>query len=148
MFCNVVCTCIPVNVVHTSTVNMWDSIRFHCVPLTSCAVGQHSTFESNTERPWESNSLSVGEREQRQGTEQCRLPKGVLSFCDHLLVFARACTPVITFKTQGNVKCDPAVLSNCPVWSYWGVTVLHVRIVWYVFVQTVYIRVLGEALQT
>ena len=35
------------------------SIRFHCVSLTSCAGGQHSTFVGSMERPCRSCSLSA-----------------------------------------------------------------------------------------
>ena len=50
-------------------------IRFHCVSLTSCAVGEHSTFDSIIERPCRGGSLSSGEWQQCPGTEQCGLTK-------------------------------------------------------------------------
>ena len=55
-------------------------IRFHCVSLTSCAVGVHSTFESYTKRPYRSCSLSAFGREQRPGREQCGLTKWSVVF--------------------------------------------------------------------
>ena len=51
-------------------------IRFHSVSLTSCAVGQHSTFESSTGRPCRDNSRSARKWKQCPGAEQCRLTNG------------------------------------------------------------------------
>ena len=50
-------------------------IRFHCVSLTLCAVGEHSTFDSSSERSCRGGSLSSGEWQQCPGTEQCGLTK-------------------------------------------------------------------------
>ena len=50
-------------------------IRFHCVSLTSCAVGQHTTFDSSTGRPCRSGSLSPGKWQQCPGTKWCELTK-------------------------------------------------------------------------
>ena len=44
-------------------------IRFHCVSLPSCAVGQHSTFESSAERSCRGSSPSAGEWQWCPGTE-------------------------------------------------------------------------------
>ena len=76
-FCNIVCTCTPVDMVHYYTTSSDMSVPSDSfVSLTSCAVGQHSTFESSTGRPCRDNSRSARKWKQCPGAEQCRLTNG------------------------------------------------------------------------
>ena len=85
-FCNVACTCTPA-VMWCTNSRYVCLIRFHCVSLTSCAEGEHSTFDSSSERSCRGASLSSGEWQQCSGTEQCRLTKTV-----QLLSILLSCT--------------------------------------------------------
>ena len=58
-----------------TTSSYFSPIRFHCVSLTLCAVGKHSTFESSSKRSCRGGSFSSGEWQQCPGTEQCGLTK-------------------------------------------------------------------------
>ena len=76
-----VCSCTYVHDLMWYTTSRYVSpIRFHCVSLTSCAVGVHPTYESCTERPWRSFSVFACKKEQCAGTEQCGLTKGSVVF--------------------------------------------------------------------
>ena len=77
----VVCTCTYIHGFMWYTTSRYVSpIRLHCVSLTSCAGGQHSTFICSMERPCRNCSISACKREQCAGTEQCGLTKENVAF--------------------------------------------------------------------
>ena len=109
------------------------SIRFHCVSLTSCAVGQHSTFVGSMERPCRSCSIFACKREQCAGTGQCGLTQCSVVWSN--VVCWSLCPP-----------CDSS--SNpvkCKIWrsSVVQSVKFHICMYWCVCTNSVYVKVLN-----
>ena len=94
-FCNIVCTCTPVNVVHTITIDMWvqsDSIvspslhvQWGNTPLLTTAQEGHAEIAHFL--------LENGSSVQEQNN--VGWPKGVMSSCKHLMLFPEVYAAVI-----------------------------------------------------